>query len=287
MKIKVLFPAALFIASRLAAAPLTSTTAVHTKPQVTAPVIAVLSAGTEPTLSTSTVGPLPSGWAAIELSGAQEAYIANRDLGKELDVKVGAPFRTLPKPDGPILSTMQAGDQVEITGYHGRWTQVRLTKKITGYIQGWTATNTSATATSAAPTYGSSTSSTTKSPTPPAPVPTPAPFASAPAAPAAVSGGGGHPAQMVDLGDGGSASLPRTFQGKLVSTRSLLHPRRPYDYQLNDTSGARYAYLDISRLLQTEQIEKYIDHTVSVYGTAKAVPDTKDIVIEVESLQLR
>jgi len=67
----------------------------------------------------------------------------------------------------------------------------------------------------------------------------------------------------------------------------MLTPRRPYDYQLNDNGGERYAYLDLSRLLQTEQLDKYVDHTVLIYGTAKAVPNSKDIVIEVESLQLR
>jgi hypothetical protein len=56
---------------------------------------------------------------------------------------------------------------------------------------------------------------------------------------------------------------------------------------LNDDSGTRYAYLDVSKLLLTEQIEKYIDHVVVVYGAAKSVPQHKDIVIEVESLQLK
>jgi len=92
---------------------------------------------------------------------------------------------------------------------------------------------------------------------------------------------------MVNLGDGGSSTLPRLFQGKFVSTRSAFKPRRPYDWALADDSGDRYAYVDISKLLLTEQIDKYIGHVVVVYGSAIAVPGTKDIVIEVESLQLR
>jgi hypothetical protein len=43
----------------------------------------------------------------------------------------------------------------------------------------------------------------------------------------------------------------------------------------------------VSKLLLTEQIEKYIDHAVVVYGAAKNATDGRDIVIEVESLQLR
>ena len=92
---------------------------------------------------------------------------------------------------------------------------------------------------------------------------------------------------MVSLADGGGSTLARQFAGRIVSTRRALTPRRPYDYALNDEAGKRYAYLDISKLLLTEQIEKYIDHHVVVFGAAKPVPDTKDIVIQAETLQLK
>ena len=92
---------------------------------------------------------------------------------------------------------------------------------------------------------------------------------------------------MVNLGDGGSSTLPRLFQGKFVSTRSAFKPRRPFDWALDDDSGERYAYLDMSKLLLTEQLDKYIDRHVVVYGAAKSMAGRKDIVIVVESLQLR
>jgi hypothetical protein len=92
---------------------------------------------------------------------------------------------------------------------------------------------------------------------------------------------------MVNLGDGGSSSLPRQFSGKFVSTRKPFTPRRPFDWALNDDAGRRYAYLDVSKLLLTEQIEKYVDRTVIVYGAARSASDGKDLVIEIESLQLR
>ena len=117
---------------------------------------------------------------------------------------------------------------------------------------------------------------------------TPAPFAPAPANPVAYgTGGAGRAAPMVNLGDGGSSTLPRQFSGKFVSTRRPFTPRRPYDWALNDDAGRRYAYLDVSKLLLTEQIDKYIDHAVVVYGSAKNTNEGKDIVIEIESLQLR
>ncbi|HEU5081638.1 MAG TPA: hypothetical protein VFT72_20665 [Opitutaceae bacterium] len=283
MKIKQYLSAALLTAATLSAAPLTSTTAVHVKPSATSPVITVLNAGTEPTPAIGVASALPKGWSAIELNEPHEAYIANRDLTKELDARPGSAFRTLPKADAPVLSTMQPGDQFEVTGYHGKWTQVKLTKKIIGYVQGWSG---SAPAASVALNTPAASNIPAAAPTP-APTPTPAPnipFSPSPAAPAAMTGSGAG--QPVNLGDGGSSALPRLFQGKFVSTRSLLRPRRPYDYQLNDSSGQRYGYVNVSRLLQTEQIDKYIDHTVTIYGTAKPVEGTKDIVIEAESLQL-
>ena len=116
----------------------------------------------------------------------------------------------------------------------------------------------------------------------------PAPMAPAPVAPGVYgSTTAGQAAPMVNLGDGGGSALPRQFAGRFVSTRRPLAPRRPYDYALNDEAGKRYAYLDISKLLLTEQIEKYIDHHVVVFGAAKNAPGGKDIVIQVETLQLK
>jgi hypothetical protein len=91
----------------------------------------------------------------------------------------------------------------------------------------------------------------------------------------------------VSLTDSGGDAVPRIFQGRFVSTRSAFRPRRPYDWALADESGSRFAYLDVSRLLQTEPIENYVGRTVAVLGAARALPGTKDFVIVVESLQLR
>jgi hypothetical protein len=47
------------------------------------------------------------------------------------------------------------------------------------------------------------------------------------------------------------------------------------------------AYIDVSRLLQTDQIKNYLGHTVLVYGAALPVPGTPDIVVIVDSLRLK
>jgi hypothetical protein len=261
-------------AAGLAAAPLATTTAVHTRPDAASPAITVLKAGTEPTPAPSTLAAPPTGWTAVELAGPFEAYVENKDLTKALDVKPGSPIRFAPKADAGVLTLAEKDDKTSITGLRGKWTQISLEKKIVGYIN---------TAPAAVSTPHAAASTTTA-----APAPAPAPMAPAPIAPGAYGvAAAGQAAPMVNLGDGGASSLPRQFAGRFVSTRRALAPRRPYDYALNDDAGVRYAYLDISKLLLTEQIEKYIDHHVVVFGAAKNAPGGKDIVIQVETLQLR
>lgn len=266
------FSALLLASASLAtAAPLSETKAVHTRPDPASPAITYLKAGTEPSPLAGAVADTPAGWVAVELPGPFEGYVENKDLTKGLDVKPGAAIRLQPKTEAGILITAEKGDNTTITGLRGKWTQVSLEKKLTGYIN-----------IGAAPGYMPPIATT------PAAAPAPAPMSPAPVAATAYgSATTGQASPMVDLGDGGSAALPRQFAGRFVSTRRPLTPRRPYDYALNDEAGRRYAYLDTSKLLLTDQIEKYVNHSIVVFGTAKTTVGGKDLVIEVESLQLR
>ena len=63
-------------------------------------------------------------------------------------------------------------------------------------------------------------------------------------------------------------------------------PRRPYDWQLLDSSGNRFAYLDLQKLLLTDQLDNFTDRQIQVFGNVKPIPGAKDLVIEVESLRL-
>jgi hypothetical protein len=257
------------------ATPLTTTTAVHTKPDSGSTAITYLKAGTEPTPAPQSLATTPAGWMAIELPGPFDGYVENKDLAKSLDVKPGALIRMEPKADAGVLAIAEKSDKTSITGIRGKWTQISLERKLTGYIHlGGSAGYMPPIATTLASA-------------------TPKPAASAPLAPPPVAPGiygmaaTGQPAPMVNLGDGGSSSLPRQFAGRFVSTRRPLTPRRPYDYALNDESGRRFAYLDVSRLLLTDQIEKYLNLNVVVFGTARNSADTRDIVITIETLQLK
>lgn len=259
-------------ASLLAAAPLTSATAVHTKPETGATTITVLKAGTEPVPAIDAASITPAGWMAVELPGPFEGYVENKDLTKGLDVRAGAPIRLEPKADAGIIAFAEKDDKTTLTGLRGRWTQITLEKKLTGYIR----------------VSGTATTASASAPAAPAPAPKPAPIAPAPVAPVAYgTAATGQPAPTVGLGDGGAASLPRQYAGRFVSTRRPLAPRRPYDWALNDDAGKRIAYIDASKILQTEQIEKYGDRQVVVYGALKPTNDGKDLVIQIESLQLK
>lgn len=278
MKTKLLSLAALIVSAATAlAAPLTETTAVHTKPDRSSPAVTFLKAGTEPAAVADAVATTPAGWLAVELPGPFEAYVLNKDLTKGLDPKVGANIYLAPKADAGVLTVAIKDDKCTLTGLHGKWTQIKLERKLTGYIH-----------VGGAPGYVPAIATTPAAPAQAPTAPAGTPMSAAPVAPGVYGvATAGHAAPMVNLGDGGAATLPRQFAGKFVSTRSPFKPRRPYDWALTDDAGKRYAYLDISKLLLTDQIENYVNHTVVVFGAAKNAPESKEIVIAVETLQLK
>jgi len=261
-KYSFLFALALGAATALHASPITEATLVFNAPDDAANAIALLPAGTEPVFASGTQA--PAGWTAVSIAGPHEVYSANKNVTKALDARVGSPYLTDAKEDAPVLTLATKDDVAEIIDYRGKFTKFRLTKAITGYIK------TPVAGTSASALIPAVTSST--------------PVASVATSSTQQVGGVGRAAPV---GDGASNSLPRLYQGKFASTQSPMRPRRPYDYQLTDDAGARYAFVDVSKLLATEQITKFTGRTVVVYGTAKAVPGTREMVVIAESLQLR
>lgn len=242
------------------AEPLSAATAVHTQPNANAAVLKILAPGTEPSLAPAEImAATPFGWQAVQIAGPFEGYVRNADIDKGLRVKAGSSIYLKPSADSGVLAIMNDGDKTTITGLHGKWTQINLDKLVVGYVQNTAAVRPSTTE----PTLVDVTPQATSRP---ATVTTP----------------------RVDLPVGaGDAILPRLFQGTFASTRRPFTPHRPYDWQINDAAGVRYAYLDISKLLLTEQIEKYTDREVVVYGAPIALPDGKNIVIKIESLRLK
>lgn len=255
----ILATAALSGAVALNAATLTVATAVQSKPDTSSAVIAILPAGADQPALSDKVGAPPPGWIAVDIAGPFEGYVKNKDLTKQLDIVPGSNIYLSPKDETQVFAVYEKGDKADITGLHGRWTQIRFQKTLVGYIQADAAASVASAPVSASP----------------APIPAPAPSAppaSASSAPAAPTG---------------DVALSKLFEGTLTGTRTLLSPRRPFDWQLADADGKRIAYVDLSKLLLTDQIDNYSGHAVVVLGSLDSVKDSSDLVIRAEGLRLK
>jgi hypothetical protein len=263
MKTKLIPVLLLAAAVRLAAADiLPADAAVFIQPDAKSHVITRLKRGN----TIIYTGDAPAGWRRVEISGSFEAYAHNRDITKGLEVREGADLLTAPKKDAPVLTVAQPGDKTEVVGLAGGdWCQIRLEKKLQGFI-----------ATGAA-----------NIPSDSAPALAPA----APAAPVAPAANPGAPVTAVGRPvplSGNTADMPRLFAGRLVlAKRAIINPNPPYDYQLTDASGRRFAYVDTKRLLLTDKIEAYLDRQIAITGTVRNTVDGKDLVISAESMQLK
>ncbi len=257
MKIKTAFLLLAALAVRLVAADiLPADAAVFLQPDPKSPVLVRLKAGNTIVYT----GDAPAGWRRVEISGTFEGYAHNRDITKDLTVRDGGSILAAPKKDTPALTVAQEGDKTEVVGLAGGdWVQVKFTKKLQGFV-----------ATAAAANLA---------PDPLTSAPAPA-VAPAPAAPASNLG---RPVPLT----GNTADMPRQFAGRLVlARRAIINPNPPYDYQLTDSNGRRFAYVDTKRLLLTDKLESYLDLQVTVTGTVRNTVDGKDLVISAESMAL-
>src|SRR3954468_18413026 len=81
------------------------------------------------------VGEAPAGWRRVEVSGPFEAYAQSRDITKGLEVREGGNIYAAPRKDAQLLAVAAAGDKSEVIGLAGGdWCQVRLEKKLQGFI---------------------------------------------------------------------------------------------------------------------------------------------------------
>lgn len=252
-----------FTSAQLIADTLTTDTAVFAQTDAKSPVLTKLKSGTTVTV----VGEAPAGWKRIEINTPVEAYVHNHDITKGLEVREGANIYAAPKKDAQILTVAAAGDKTDITGLRGDYCQIKLDKKLQGFIA--TRENANTPATLSAPTA--------------MPV-TPPTAPSAPASPVTASIAPGRP---VPVGTN-TADTPRMFAGRLVlAKRAIVNPNPLYDYQLMDATGRRFAYIDTKRLLVTDKIEAYLDRSIAITGSIRNTVDGKDLVIAAESMQLK
>lgn len=249
----------------------------YASPSDKAPVLGTAPAGAR--LASITA---PAGWQAVELAGPHTVYVTEKDTLKNFEVRPGAAYLSAPRADAPVVGLAGDKDPAAFADIAGRYNKFSLNKPIVAYVR---AQPTPVAQVAAAPVAAK-----------PAPAPTPPPVAPRAAEPVLVDDLNATlrndiPANSpVAAGRGlelGEPRLARTFFGTLASTRSAFRPRRPHDFQLNDSSGQRIAFIDVSRLLQTEQIEAFIGRPVTIFGTAQIVGPSSDVVIQVETLKLQ
>lgn len=256
MKTKLIPLLALVCAAALAADTLPTDTAVFAQTDPKSPVLARLKAGSTITV----VGEAPAGWHRVEVSGPFEAYAQSRDITKGLEVREGGHIYAAPRRDAQLLAVAAASDKSEVIGLAGGdWVQVRLEKKLQGFIAVGEAANVSADAKPLLPV--------TAAPLPAGPVSTL-----------------GRPVPL----SAHTADTPRLFAGTLVlARRPIFNPNPLYDYQLTDSTGRRFAYVDTRRLLLTDKMETFLDREITVTGTVRNTVDGKDLVIAAESMALK
>ncbi len=202
-------------------------------------------------------GDAPAGWRRVEISGTFEAFAHSRDITKGLDVHEGANILTAPEKNAAVLTVAQKDDVTEVTGIKGDYCQIKLTKKLQGFIATGSTAN--------SPGANAPTLQTVSGPV----VPTEKP---------------GTPGRAVTIA-GNTANLPRLFSGTFVSARRpILNPNPLYDYQLTDIEGRRFAYVDTKRLVLTEKIESYTGTVVVISGTIRNSVDGKDLVVDAQSI---
>jgi hypothetical protein len=259
------------------AAELTEAATAYAAPDAASTVLGTAKAGSR--LATT---PAPSGWQAVELAGPHTVYVAEKDTLKNFDVRPGASYFAAPRADAPVIGLAGDKDPAQFADIAGRYNKFSLNRALIGYVRLPVSAVAPVVSMPAAPLAATE------------PVSTPA------ASPSAPAGGFASDATLlrqdipastpVGAGQGlgaGEPQLARIFFGTIASTRNPLRPRRPHDFQLNDDNGNRFAFLDISNLLLTEKLETFIGRNVTIQGTAEPAPNSRDLIIHVESLKLR
>jgi hypothetical protein len=238
----------------------------YASPDASAPILGTAKAGTK-----IAAGTAPSGWAAVELAGPHTVYVTDKDTLKNFEVRPGAAYYAQPRANAPVIGLADDKDPAEFADIAGKFNKFSLNKSLIAYVR--------MPAAAAAPV------ATVQPAANPPVTSTPPPLMDDLQGTLHQDIPANRPVTPGQGLDAGEPRLARTFFGVVASSRSALRPRRPWDYQINDDGGARIAYLDISKLLLTEQIDAFLGRPVAILGTAETIG--ADLVVHVESLKLQ
>jgi hypothetical protein len=215
----------------------------------------------------------------VSVDGAPiTAWVETAALGAGNVLAVGTPLREAADAAGTVIRASRAGDTIVPLRVEGSWTQVRVLPADSGRRPA---------ASLAAPAPVVATAQ------PPAPEPvqnvvTPAPVAVAPApAPVAAPTAPTAPAASAPVLLPEDYQAVRTFTGSLEAVTGFIWTTPPSRYELVDKDGYRLAFLDVSKLMKTVDLQSTLGRQVQVSGTVKGVRRGRDMLMSVDTLVLR
>ena len=77
---------------------------------------------------------LAEGWNWFEYEGSFRGFVENREVGKDLEVSIGALVHLRPSSNSPILATIEEGDPAKVI-WAGDWVQIDFTKAVPVYFR--------------------------------------------------------------------------------------------------------------------------------------------------------
>ena len=200
------------------------------------------------------------GWYWFEYDGTVTGYVANEDIGKDLQVNPGALVYLRPSRTSPVLAMIQAGDETELISA-GDWVRLRFSKVVPVYFQRLPESGAVQTPESGpAPSIESDGDRLEIEPDSRAP---------------AISGG--------PVGE----SQSRYFEGILEPTRWTIAGEPKYRYQLLDSDRRRTAYVITRNLLIGTSPNNFVGKEVTIYGEAATLKKLRTIVINARTLRLK
>lgn len=213
-------------------------------------------------------------WFTTQRPVAVSGYVHSRDMGKDLNIKEGAPVRRTPSVDSEIIFHWEKGMEPDFGRVMGYFTQVSTQRNVPAYYQAL-----------------------------PAPVAQPKPQAAQRVAPAPLPKAPA-PAPVSPKGDGQPITPPittyrlltelpenpeetRYFEGTFRPYRSILQLRRNYRFEVMGSDGQRIAFVDMDNVVSNETLDRYFRKKVLITGTIFRIAHTNDYVIKARQIRAR
>ncbi|MBL4575530.1 MAG: hypothetical protein JKY51_05445 [Opitutaceae bacterium] len=253
-------------------------TVLRAQPDSDAPIITILKAGTSYELTTAEDLPpnspdLPTDWIAINYRGSFKGFVTNNNIRKDLSISPGASIYQSASSDAAIFTTMEIDDDAVFVSPEAGWSQIVIRKTIPLYINTSEEPNTSEESVFPTPLVE-----------PELITPITAEIIIDQPEVQAMPIARPEPKETSDE----ITELPpaRLFHGIFAKTKRFLGRKPKYDYRLLDSQEKTLLYLDVSTLLITDPLEKYLGRKINAFGTGRVPVKSKYLVIRVESLRL-